>query len=104
MALSDDGSGLVVVDQLVDLGQFPYAMVETIRTLIKIILPFSVIIIVSLMTRPDGAQRLDRFYVKMRTPVSVDRQQDEAEMALSYANPQRFAERLLFPRSSFEFF
>jgi len=95
---------MIVIDQLIDLGRLPYAMVETIRTLIKIVLPFSVIIIVSLLTRPDNAQRLDRFYVKMCTPVSVERQQDEAEMALSYANPQRYQDRLLFPQSSFEFF
>lgn len=95
---------MVIVDRLVDLGKLPYALVETIRTLIKIILPFSVIIIVSLLTRPDSTQRLNRFYVKMRTPVLVDRQQDEAALALSYADPQRYQERLLFPRSSFEFF
>jgi solute:Na+ symporter, SSS family len=95
---------MVLIDQVVDLGQLPYAMVETIRTLIKIILPFSVIIFVSLLTRPDNAQGLDRFYVKMRTPVSADRQEDDAQMALSYANPQRYQDRLLFPNSSFEFF
>jgi solute:Na+ symporter, SSS family len=95
---------LILVDQLVDLSQQPYAMVETLRTLIRLILPFSVIVIVSLLTRPDDAQRLARFYAKMRTPVLVDRQKDRQELEISLANPDRYREKLLFPHSQFEFF
>jgi len=95
---------MVLVDQFVDLGSLPYALVETIRTLIRLLLPFTVIIGVSLMTRPDDRERLDRFYVKMRTPVQVDRALDKTELANSLANPKRFEERLLLPGSQFEFF
>jgi len=95
---------MVVVDQFVDLSELPYAKVETIRTLLKIFLPFSVIIIVSLLTRPDDKQRLERFYVKMRTPVHVDKKVDQIEMGNSLANPDRFRERLLLPNSQFEIF
>jgi SSS family solute:Na+ symporter len=95
---------MVLVDRFVDLSQQPYAMVETIRTLIRLILPFSVIVIVSLLTRPDDAQRLARFYAKMRTPVLVDRQKDRQELEISLANPDRYREKLLFPHSQFEFF
>ena len=95
---------MVAVDQIVDLSTLPYAMVETIRTLLKIILPFSVIIIVSLLTAPDDKERLGRFYVKMRTPVNVDREIDRMEMEKSLANPDRFRERLLSDRGQFEFF
>ncbi len=95
---------LVAVDQLVDLGELPYAMVETIRTLIRLVLPFSIIIIVSLLTKADDKERLDRFYVKMRTPVIADRGQDRAEMDRSMANYGRYSERLLFGGSQFEFF
>ena len=56
---------MVVVDQFVDLSRLPYALVETLRTLIKIILPFSVIIVVSLLTRPDNPAHVDRFYLKI---------------------------------------
>jgi len=95
---------MVLVDRFVDLSQQPYAMVETIRTLIRLMLPFSVIVIVSLLTRPDDAQRLARFYAKMRTPVLVDRQKDRQELEISLANPDRYQEKLLFPHSQFEFF
>jgi SSS family solute:Na+ symporter len=95
---------MLVVDQFVDLSQLPYALVETIRTLIKIIMPFSVIIVVSLLTRPDDKARLDRFYSKMRTPVVTNRHEDEQSLAQSYADPTRFQERLLLPNSNFEFF
>jgi SSS family solute:Na+ symporter len=95
---------MLVIDQFVDLSRLPYALVETIRTLIKIILPFSVIIMVSLLTRPGDQTRLDRFYLKMRTPVAVDRHEDEQLLAQSYADPARFQERLLLPHSNLEFF
>jgi len=95
---------MIVVDQFVDLAELPYAKVETIRTLLKIFLPFSVIIIVSLLTRTDDKQRLERFYVKMRTPVHVDKNVDQMEMEKSLADPNRFRERLLLPNSQFEIF
>ncbi len=95
---------MILIDQFVDLSKLPYAMVETIRTLIRLILPFSVIIIVSLLTRPDDKQRLARFYVKMRTPVLVDRQKDQEELDKSLANPDRYQDKLLFPKSQFELF
>ncbi len=95
---------MVLIDRFVDLSQQPYAMVETIRTLIRLILPFSVIIVVSLLTRPDESQRLARFYAKMRTPVLVDRQADQLELEKSLAHPNRYREKLLFPNSQFELF
>ncbi len=95
---------MVLIDQCIDLSQLPYAMVETIRTLMRLILPFSVIIIVSLLTRPDDSERLARFYAKMRTPVLVDRQEDQHEMDESLAHPDRHRDKLLFPNSQFEFF
>ncbi|MBN1817405.1 MAG: sodium:solute symporter family protein [Sedimentisphaerales bacterium] len=95
---------LVLVDQCKDLSTLPYAMVETIRTLIRLLLPFAIIIVVSLLTRPENKESLDRFYVKMRTPVRVDKELDREEMARSLAYPIRFQERLLFPHSQFEFF
>ena len=95
---------LVVIDQIVDLSKLPYAMVETIRTLMRLILPFSVIIAVSLLTRPDDAQRLARFYAKMRTPVLVDRKQDQKQLAESLADTTRYSDKLLFPNSQFELF
>jgi len=46
---------------------------------------------------------LDRFFVKMKTPVKKDREADKREMELSYANPDRFNHLKLFPNSEWEF-
>ena len=94
---------MLIIDRFCDLSQNPHALNETIRTLIKVFLPLSILIIVSLLTKTDDPKRLDRFFVKMRTPVNVDRKIDRQELENSYANPQRFEENLLFPDSGLEF-
>ena len=40
----------------------------------------------------------------MRTPVHLDRNKDRKELEISYANPDRFKEKLIWPNSSLEFF
>ncbi|MBN1542945.1 sodium:solute symporter family protein [candidate division KSB1 bacterium] len=103
------GSGLlslelVVVDLLgFDLSKNPHALNETIRVIIRLSMPFLVLIIVSLLSQPDDKKRLDRFFVKMKTPALADRQADAQEMALSYAQPNRFDYKKMFPNSSWEF-
>jgi len=95
---------MVAIDQIFNLSTNSYALNETIRTLLKIILPFFVMIVVSVLTIPDDKERLARFYVKMRTPANADKIKDRIEVENSYKNPNRFRERLLLPRSNFEFF
>ncbi|HBG28549.1 MAG: hypothetical protein A2Y10_19900 [Planctomycetes bacterium GWF2_41_51] len=106
---SISGNGLlyvemVAIDYFYDLSKNPHALNETIRTLLRIILPFSTLIIVSLFTTMDDKTILDRFYVKMRTPVLIDKEKDRVEIEKSFLNPQRFKENLLFPNSNFELF
>lgn len=96
---------LVVLDKIgFDLRKNPYALNETIRILIRTLTPFAVLIIVSFLTRRDDKSRLDRFYVKMRTVVHPDPQEDARQMALSYADPDRFMECKLRPQSDWEFY
>jgi SSS family solute:Na+ symporter len=95
---------MVLIDQFFDLSKNSHALNETIRTFLRIILPLIIMIIVSLSTRMDGSERLDRFYVKMRTPVCVNKEEDRSELEKSYANPARYRERLLFPNSNLELF
>ena len=103
------GSGMLSLELvLVDLAGFdlsknPYAMNETIRALIRTFLPFLVIIIVSLLSKPDDKKQLDRFFVKMKTPVQADKQIDAKELELSYKNPQRFDHLKMFKNSNWEF-
>ncbi|RQW01852.1 sodium:solute symporter family protein, partial [candidate division KSB1 bacterium] len=54
---------LVIVDWLgFDLSKNPYALNETIRIIIRTLVPFLVLILVSYLTRPDDKTRLDRFF------------------------------------------
>lgn len=96
--------GLLALDWLgFDLSKNPYALNETLRLIIRGAWPFLILIIVSLLTKPCEKDRLDRFFVKMKTPVVRGPEEDERQLALSYENPQRFDYKKLFPNSNWEF-
>jgi SSS family solute:Na+ symporter len=95
---------LVLLDKMgFDLQKNPYALNETIRILVRTLTPFAVLIAVSFLTRRDDKAMLDRFYVKMKTAVHTDPQEDARQMELSYANPDRFNDCKLFGQSDWEF-
>ena len=95
---------LVLLDKLgLDLQENTYAMNETIRILIRMLTPFAILILVSFVTRKDDKAMLDRFYVKMKTMVDIDPDEDIRQLELSYANPGRFDDCKLFPKSNWEF-
>lgn len=95
---------LVALDRLgIKLEDNPYALNETLRILIRTVVPFLILIGVALLTRPDAADRLDRFYAKMKTPVRADPQADAEVLARSLAHPADLNDRKLFPHSSWEF-
>ena len=79
-----------------------YALNETIRVLIRTIVPFLILLLVSLVSVPDDKKRLDHFFVKMKTPVNPNPEIDKREMELSYQNPQRFDHLKLFPNTNWE--
>ncbi len=95
---------LLLIDRLGgNLSANPYALNETIRIAIRTIVPFIVLVIVSFLTKRDDKNMLDRFFVKMKTRVIKDRDADAKELELSYADPDRFNDRKLFPNSDWEF-
>ncbi|MFI4912889.1 MAG: sodium:solute symporter [Sedimentisphaeraceae bacterium JB056] len=73
------------------------------RFLVNIIFPFVVLILVSLFTKTPDKQILDRFYVRMKTPIAPTLEEDEIEVQKSYEMPHRFDHKKLFPKSSWEF-
>lgn len=94
---------MYLFDRIFDLSKNPYALNETIRYANKIILPFLVLIAVSLLTRRDPG--ISEFFLRMRTPVRRDREEDERAVREAYAQPEQTASRLLFPeRWQLEFF
>jgi SSS family solute:Na+ symporter len=95
---------LVLLDKLgFDLQKNPYALNETIRILIRTLTPFVILIVISFLTRRDDKAMLDRFYVKMKTQVNIDPDEDVRQMELSYADPSRFDHCKLLPKSDWEF-
>ena len=79
------------------------ADLETLRLPTRLALPFAVMILLSLITPRSDKQALDRFYVKMKTPVDPDPETDKFELEASYQNPSRFDHRRLLPFFGLEF-
>ena len=86
---------MVIYDKLLglDLTQYRKAALKTLEFPFKIIAPFLVMIIASLLTQPNSKKALDRLYVKMKTPVDPDPEGDAREIDVSYARPDRFNDR-----------
>lgn len=95
---------LVALDWLGwDLRRNSYALNETLTFVFRILVPFAVLMLVALCTRPEEEGRLDQFYGKMRTPVVGTAADDAREIALTRANPRRHDHLKLFPRTNWEF-
>lgn len=103
------GTGQLRFDFLVyrllglDLAEYSNSTLRTLDLPLKIVLPFLVMVVISLVTRKNSTDALDRYYVKMKTPVLGDPAKDEAELELSYQQPDRFESRKLLPNTSLEF-
>lgn len=102
------GKGQFRVDFLIydllgiDMTKMSNAALETLRLPTRVILPFVVVILLSLVTPRVDKQQLDRFYVKMKTPVNPDPEIDKREIEKSYEDPARFDDRRLLPRFGVE--
>ena len=60
-------------------------------------------LLISPFTRPAEKEGLDRFFVKMKTPVQPDPSMDRQELEKSYADPSRFDHLKIFPNTQLEF-
>jgi len=103
------GSGMLNIELVLldwigfDLSRNSYALNETVRIIIRTVLPFLIFVIVALYTKQERTPRVDRFYAKMKTKVVDDPELDVKELSLSYANPHRFNHLKILPDSSWEF-
>ena len=86
-----------------DLTKANDAMLTTLRLPPRLISPFLVMILLSLVTRAGNKEALDRYYVKMKTPVDPDREEDRRQLEESYRNPARFDNKRLLPGTNLEF-
>jgi len=67
------------------------------------LMPFIVIMAISLVTNPGDPLRADRFYAKMRTPVGPTPEDERRGMELSIAEPHRFDDTKIFRHSQWQF-
>ncbi|TWT60554.1 sodium:solute symporter family protein [Rubinisphaera italica] len=88
---------------IIDLSDASKATLETLRLPPRVILPFVFLMLVSLVTPRGNAEKLNRYYAKMKTEVDPDPEKDTAKLAESYANPTRFDDRRLLPGTDWEF-
>lgn len=94
---------LYLIDEYVhDLSKLPYAFNETLRILIRLIVPVVIMVAVSLCCRPDRSTAIDRFFIKMRVKVQPTPEADERALEVAYADPDSTRHRLLLPNSSWE--
>ena len=85
-----------------NLAEYEHSGLQTLRLPTRVVLPFLVMILLSLVTPRVNRDALDRFYVKMKTPVLPDPEADRQEMEKSYAAPGRFDDRRLLPAFGLE--
>jgi len=88
---------------VIDLSTASKATLETLRLPPRVILPFVFLMLVSFVTPRGNAEKLDRYFAKMKTEVDPDPEKDAAKLADSYANPTRFDDRRLLPGTDWEF-
>ncbi len=94
---------LILLDKCgFDLSNNPYALNETLRVLIRVAVPFLLVFLLSYVTRSDDKTMLDRFFVKMKTEVLPNKEEDDKHIALSYANTSRFDHLRMFPKTQLE--
>jgi len=87
----------------VNLKNFTPSMLMTTRYVMDALFPLVVLIIISLLTRPTEKTRLERFYVRLKTPVAPTLEADALAVRASYENPARYDHLKLFPRTNWEF-
>jgi len=87
----------------VPLDQFVYAFNETLRFVIRILVPFLLVIVFGLFCKRDGDPRVSEFFIKLRVPVDEDRQKDKENLERAYAHPESTESAKLFPGTDWEF-
>lgn len=86
-----------------DVEGFSAAQILTTRYMVDALFPIFVLIVVSLLTCPTEKTRVDRFYVRLKTPVGATLEEDAVAVEAGYANPTCYDHLKLFPRTNWEF-
>ncbi len=85
-----------------DLTTMDKAWLKTLSLPPRILTPFLLMILLSFFTPRGTKNALDRYYVKMKTPVHPDPDRDRMNLEDNYADPDCYNDRKLFPGSNLE--
>ena len=102
------GKGRFVLDNVLyqalgmDLRKADKAMLETLRIPPRLITPLLVMVLLSFVTPRGTKDALDRYYVKMKTPVHPDPEEDKRELERSFESPTRFDYKKVWPTTDIE--
>lgn len=86
----------------IDFSKFSKSQLVAVRFLFDAVFPFLLLFLLSFITRPVPKPYLDRFFVKMHTPVQKTEEEEREALEESYRNPGRFEKDKLFPGSNWE--
>ncbi len=86
----------------IDLRPLSRSELMTLSYALDVLMPFLLMILISLCTKPVDAKILNRFFNKFHTPIQKDAEKDRQAVEASIQDPQRFEEDKLFPGSSWE--
>jgi SSS family solute:Na+ symporter len=86
-----------------DLTHLSKAQLVALRFFFDALFPFLLLFLISFFTRPVAKNLLDRFFVKLHTPVQSTPEEDLAALIRAEANPGQFEREKMFPHSQWEF-
>ncbi len=87
-----------------NLSKNTYSFNETLSMLMRILLPFGVLLLVGLCTRPQEKAHLDHFYARLCTPIYPEPQLDAQAVERTRQELSLDASGKLFPGSAWEWY
>jgi SSS family solute:Na+ symporter len=86
----------------VDLRSWTKAELNAVRFAFTAIFPFVLLVVLSLVTRPENPEVLNRFFLRLRVPVQPSPEADRQALEEAAREPQRWEAQKLFPGSAWE--
>jgi SSS family solute:Na+ symporter len=86
----------------IDFSRWTKAQLSAARFGFDALFPFLLLFLLSAFTKPAPKEDLDRFFGRLHTPVQPTPDEDAAAVQDAYDHPEKYRDRKLWPRSSWE--
>jgi len=87
----------------IDLSQLSNSWLATIDYTMQIMIPFSILFIVSIFSTPPELKKINGIFARLQTLISEDQDVDIRQIQQYIDNPDAYENRKLFPGSNWEF-